>query len=176
VARVHVWDPLVRVFHWAVVASVAVAWFIGDRAVHEGAGYVAGGLVALRLLWGIIGPRYARFAQFIRNPGTTLAYLRDIAAGNERRYLGHNPAGALMIVALLLGLIGTVATGYMMESDAFFGVEWVELLHRVFAYSVLALAAVHVLGVIVASIRHRENLAAAMVTGRKRAATPDDIA
>jgi len=98
---VRVWDPFVRVFHWALAASFAVAWLSGEhgKGLHAAAGYVAGGLVLLRVGWGFIGPRYARFAQFVRSPANTVAYLGAIAGGSERRFVGHNPAGGAMIVA-----------------------------------------------------------------------------
>jgi cytochrome b len=104
--RVRVWDPLVRVFHWSLVGAFAVAWLTADelQPVHEIAGYVVAGFVAFRLVWGVVGSRYARFAQFLRGPSATLAYLGDAARGRERRYLGHNPAGAAMMVALLVTL------------------------------------------------------------------------
>ncbi len=101
---VRVWDPLVRIFHWSLALSVATAWVTSgewERA-HEVAGYVAGGLVAARIAWGFSGSRYARFRQFVRPAPAVVAYLKAIAAGNERRYLGHNPAGGAMIVALLV--------------------------------------------------------------------------
>ncbi len=115
-ATVRVWDPLVRVFHWGLVAAFATAWLTADemQPVHELAGYTVAGLVAFRLIWGFAGSRYARFSQFVKGPGATIAYLRTILRGNERRYLGHNPAGAAMILALLLTLSGTAFTGWLM--------------------------------------------------------------
>lgn len=205
--KVRVWDPLVRVFHRSLVAAFATAWLTADelQPVHEIAGYVVAGLVAFRLVWGIVGSRYARFVQFLKGPGGTLAYLGDMARGKERRYLGHNPAGAAMIVALLLTLSGTAFTGWLMEEpdrmtmlpDA----AWIvapasadddgdehddgersevggplKEVHEMLATLMLLLAALHVGGVVLASFRHRENLARAMVTGDKRAAGPGDIA
>ena len=115
-ATVRVWDPLVRLFHWGLVAAFATAWLTADEVqpVHEFAGYTVAGLVAFRLIWGLAGSRYARFAQFLKGPGATLAYLGSMLRGSERRYLGHNPAGAAMIVALLLTLSGTAFTGWLM--------------------------------------------------------------
>lgn len=118
-SKVRVWDPLVRVFHWGLVAAFATAWLTADelQPVHEFAGYTVAGLVAFRLVWGLVGSRYARFAQFLKGPGETLAYLGDMTRGRERRYLGHNPAGAAMIVALLVTLAGTAFTGWLMEDE-----------------------------------------------------------
>src|SRR3569623_1768684 len=168
-AMVRSWDPFVRIFHWSLVASFAVAWLSAEdwRALHEWAGYAAGSLLALRLLWGIVGTRYARFRQFIRTPSAVIAYVRDIVTGREARYLGHNPAGGLMIVALIAAVASVATTGWMMTTDTFFGVDWVEHLHETLASGMLALVGLHVLGVLVASLRHRENLVADMLCGRK---------
>lgn len=169
-ATVRVWDPLVRIFHWSLVGLFAFAFVTGDEwdKAHETAGYVIAGLVAFRIVWGLIGPRHARFTDFVRGPGTILAYIRDALAMKAPRHLGHNPAGGAMIVFLLLAISGIAATGYMMTTKAFWGVEWVEEVHVALVYGTLGLIALHVGGVIFASIEHGENLARAMVTGRKR--------
>ncbi|MAM63845.1 cytochrome b/b6 domain-containing protein [Maritimibacter sp. UBA3975] len=201
---VRVWDPVVRIFHWGMVAAVATAWLSAEESetIHEVAGYVVAGLLGARLVWGLIGTRHARFGSFLRGPGTTVRYLRDMMAGRERRYIGHNPAGAAMIVALLLALSGTAFTGWLMAdttrvamlpempavvSPAFAdddgergeygegGEELLEEVHEVLANLLLVLIAPHVGGVILASVRHNENLARAMVTGTKRGAGHDDI-
>ena len=198
---VRVWDPLVRAFHWSLVATVALAWLSADEVqpVHEVAGYVVAGLIAFRLVWGLIGGRYARFSQFVKGPGSALAYLRTMLRGTERRYIGHNPAGAAMIVALLLSLSGTALTGWLSADPARVAMlpampqivtpAWadddreeegeegaLEDLHEVLANLTLLLVAFHVGGVLLSSLRHRENLVRAMVTGRKRAPGGDDIA
>jgi cytochrome b len=177
-ATVKIWDPFVRIFHWSLVASFAVAWLSAEdwRALHEWAGYAAGSLIAFRLLWGIVGTRYARFRQFVRSPSAVIGYVRDIVTGREARYLGHNPAGGLMIVALIAAVASVSTTGWMMTTDTFFGVDWVEHVHEALASGMLALVGIHVLGVVVASLRHRENLAAAMISGRKRSPGRADIA
>ena len=174
---VKVWDPLVRVFHWCLVASFAIAWLSADEwdDLNIWAGYAAAALIAFRLVWGLMGTRYARFAQFVRSPGTVAAYLRDILTGRERRYLGHNPAGGLMILALIGCMAALCLTGWLYTTDAFWGVEWVEETHEVLANALLALVGLHVAGVIIAGLRHRENLVRAMVTGRKRAPEPQDV-
>ena len=204
-ATVRVWDPLVRLFHWSLVAAVATAWLTADEVqpVHEVAGYTVAGLVAFRLVWGFAGSRYARFAQFVKGPGATLAYLGAMLRGKERRHLGHNPAGAAMVLALLLTLSGTAFTGWLMADPTRVALlptlpqivapAWADEdgdeygegreaegplkdIHETRANLLLLLIAAHVGGVVLASVRHRENLARAMVTGRKRAAGPDDIA
>ena len=166
-----VWDPLVRLLHWSLVVSFAVAWLTAEAwdDLHEWADYAAAALIGFRLIWGLVGPRFARFAQFLRSPASTLGYLSATLRGGEPRYLGHNPAGGAMIVVLLLTLLGTSATGWMYTLDAFWGVAWVEQAHNALANLMLALVALHVAGVVFASLRHRENLVRAMQDGRKRA-------
>lgn len=164
-----VWDPFVRIFHWCTVGLVVVAFFSdADRAVHDTAGYAVLALVLARIAWGLVGSAHARFSDFIAPPGRILAYLRDIPAGRARRYIGHNPAGGAMIVALLTLLLVTVGSGWLSETDAFFGISWVSRLHDRSAYLLLALVGLHVLGVVVSSVLHRENLLLAMITGRKQ--------
>ena len=137
--------------------------------VHIAAGYTIAALLALRIVWGVVGPRHARFESFVRSPRDVLAYLRDVALLRAPRYIGHNPAGGAMILALLAMLAGTCATGLMMTTDAYWGAKWVEEVHEVLANLTVGLIALHVLGVLAASFEHGENLVKAMVTGRKRA-------
>jgi cytochrome b len=166
---VKVWDPLVRLFHWGLAAAVLIAFVSdGERTVHESAGYVALALVAVRLLWGVIGPTYARFSSFVRGPRAVLAYLGDIVHRRAGRHLGHNPAGGAMIVALLLLVLVAGVSGWMSETDRFFAVRWVEVLHSVSADALIAMAGFHVAGVLASSLLHKENLVRAMITGKKR--------
>src|SRR3569833_3353497 len=176
-ATVKIWDPFVRVFHWSLVASFLVAWITAEdvRLLLVWAGFVAGSLFVLWFIWGMGGTRFARFSQFICSPFTVAAYLRDIITGREARYLGHNPVGGLMILALIVTMATVCLTGWMQTTDAYFGVEWVEEVHEVVASLMLGLVGVHVLGVVVTSLRHRENLVRAMITGRKRAPGAADI-
>lgn len=169
-ATVRVWDPFVRVFHWTLLILFVVAFVTGDEieGVHIAAGYGIAVLLMLRLVWGVIGPRHARFSSFVRSPHHVLTYLRDVASFKARRHLGHNPAGGAMIMALLATLIGASVTGYMMTMQAYWGAEWVEQLHEALANGTLVLAGLHVLGVLASSLLHRENLVKAMWTGRKR--------
>jgi len=169
-ATVKVWDLFVRVFHWSLVALFVIAYATGDEVerVHVAAGYAIGGLIVLRVVWGVFGPRHARFSTFVRTPREVYACLRDAALFKAPRYLGHNPAGAAMILALLAMLAGTCITGYMMTTDAFWGAKWLEHVHEVLANLTVALIVLHVFGVLLASFEHRENLVKAMITGRKR--------
>ncbi|WP_040298803.1 cytochrome b/b6 domain-containing protein [Afipia sp. 1NLS2] len=171
-ATVKVWDPLVRIFHWSLVATFVIAYATGDEIerVHLAAGYTIAGLLAIRIVWGFVGPRHARFSNFVRTPREVLTYLRDVAMLRAPRYIGHNPAGGAMIVAMLVALAGTCATGYMMTTDAYWGSKLIEHVHEFLANLTVGLVVAHVLGVLIAGFEHRENLIAAMISGRKRAA------
>jgi len=175
---VRVWDPFVRAFHWALAASFAIAWLSSEglESVHEAAGYVAGALVALRSVWGFVGPRYARFAQFVRSPQMVINYLRAMRDGSEPRYVGHSPAGGAMIVVLIAAMAATALSGWLLTTDALWGSESLQHLHSAFAYGVVALVVVHLGGVAQASLRHHENLVQAMLVGTKRPAEPGDVA
>lgn len=165
---VTVWDPGVRLFHWSLLACVAGAWVLTDpRWLHRRLGYAVIGLIAFRLVWGLIGPRHARFSQFLPGPRRLLAYLAAMRQGREARTLGHNPAGAAMIVALLAVLAGLCVTGVMMGMDRFFGQTWVEHWHEGLVNLLGVLVVLHLGGVVLASLRHKENLVAAMIHGQK---------
>ncbi|TPE50147.1 cytochrome b/b6 domain-containing protein [Amaricoccus solimangrovi] len=165
-----VWDPFVRVFHWLLVALIATVWLLAGewKAAHEFLGYCVAALVAARIVWGFVGPGHARFSDFVRGPRAVRGYLGDLLRGRNRRMLGHNPAGGAMIVALLLTIAATGLTGWLQTTDAWFGSPLLDVTHRTLGNGILALVAVHVGGVIFESLRHRENLVAAMLTGRKR--------
>lgn len=168
--RVKVWDVGVRLFHWSLVLSVAATYFLTEqRSLHRTLGYVVAGLIAARIIWGFVGGKHARFADFIPWPRQLLTYLRDMLHGKEARFLGHNPAGAAMIICLLLTLGGIAATGYMMGMDAYFGAEWLEKAHKLLVNGLLVLITCHVAGVVFSSLRHKENLVVSMITGEKDA-------
>jgi len=178
---VKVWDLFVRIAHWTLVVSVLGAWLTseadGDTAkkVHEWLGYLALAVLALRIPWGWIGSQYARFSQFVRGPRETIAYATGVVTGHEPRHLGHNPLGAWMIVALIVMIIAASASGWLYVTDRFWGEEWLEDLHEGLANVLLTLVVLHVAGVVFSSLRHRENLVRAMITGRKRAPRPGDV-
>lgn len=176
-ARVLVWDAPVRVFHWLMVLTFAGAWLTAEserwRMVHVTLGYTMAGLVAFRVLWGLFGTRHARFADFVRGPAAVAAYLKSLLRGRPEHHAGHNPAGALAIVALLLLAIAVPATGWALFNEI--GGEWLEDVHEGVANAMLALVGVHVAAVAVSSWLHRENLVAAMITGRKSAPADEAI-
>lgn len=173
----HVWDPLVRILHWTLAAVIAAAWFTrtGFGRWHEWIGYVSLVLVGVRTVWGAAGPRYARFSQFVRAPASALRYAALVLRGRAPRYIGHNPLGGWMVLALMACIVAVGLTGWLYTTDAYWGEAWVEEVHDVSAKALLVLVALHVAGVIVTSILHRENLVAAMIHGRKRAPRDNDI-
>lgn len=193
-----VWDPLVRLFHWTLVIAFTLAYFSQEgpfedllermdenwvQNVHVWAGYTIAGLLLFRLVWGFAGPRHARFGDFVRGPRETLRYVWDVLTLRAPRYLGHNPAGGAMAVILLLSLTITIVAGLMLygadkglgplagllldSSEA--AIHSIEEVHEFFANLTLLLVVGHLVGVIWESLLHRENLARAMITGRKRA-------
>jgi cytochrome b len=175
VGKVLVWDAPVRVFHWLMVLSFAGAYLTAEserwRLVHVTLGYTVAGLVAFRIVWGLVGTRHARFASFVRGPAAVVSYLRGMVQGRPEHHAGHNPAGALAIIALL-GLAGAVtAAGWASYNEV--GGEWVKDLHEGAANLMLSVVGLHVAGVLIASWIERGNLIGAMFTGRKPA-HPDD--
>ncbi len=173
-----VWDPLVRILHWTLVAAIASAWYTAERRndLHAMIGYVAAGAIVLRVVWGFIGSHYARFCQFVHGPARTFAYLQQLLQQREPRYIGHNPLGGWMILALLACIAGVAFTGWLSTTDAFWGYSWLQNLHAGLAWTLVGLIALHVVGVIFTSLRHRENLVRSMVTGRKRTPGDHDVA
>lgn len=164
------WDPFVRIGHWLLAVSILAAWLTreGWGRWHEWIGYFSLAVVAARIAWGLWGSRHARFAAFVRSPGLTWRYARQVLRAREPRHIGHNPLGAWMILALLLVVILVGASGWLYTTDRFWGVAWVERLHLLLADALLVLVALHVAGVLLASFRHCENLVWSMFTGRKR--------
>jgi cytochrome b len=178
VKRVPVWDRPVRLLHWLLVASVAAAWLttFGLARWHEPAGYVAAAAVAARVLWGFAGTAHARFTSFVRGPAATRDYAARLLERSEPRYLGHNPLGAWMVLVLLAFVAALGLTGWLYAAtDMFWGEAWLERLHAVLGWSLLALVALHVAGVAFTSLRHGENLVRAMIDGGKAPPRPEDV-
>ncbi len=183
--EIKVWHPFVRLFHWTLVAAFFTAYFTEDdlQTVHVWAGYTVFGLLALRLIWGLVGTPHARFSDFIYSPRRVLIYIGEVLTGKAVRYIGHNPAGGMMIMLLLLSLLVTTVSGVLLfGADQWQGPlggvmqntseHWIDLFeetHEFFANFTLFLVAIHVIGVIWESLLHQENLLRAMFNGRKRA-------
>ena len=210
---VSVWDPVVRIGHWVIVIGFFTAYLSGDEWLsgHVWAGYAVATVVAVRTIWGFVGPKHARFTNFVRGPNAVIEYLSGLRSGTAKRHLGHNPAGAAMIMALLVSLSVTTVSGMALlaveegqgpfaefvtsqsdtkqaaqtrsyegsdddeyddhRDDDEGAEELLEGIHSAFTYLTLGLIALHILGVILSSVAHKENLVFAMVTGRKR---PDE--
>lgn len=212
-AQIRVWDPFVRLFHWSLVAVYFIAYFTEDdlMIVHAWTGYAVGALVLLRILWGFVGPRHARFSDFAYGPRAALRYMIALVTFRSKRHLGHSPAGAVMVYALLAGMLLAVVSGILaygaegkgplaplfaataapvIASTTFTVIsaaradennddnrrskrregedEFWEEIHEFFADLTLILVLLHIGGVALASLIHRENLPRAMITGRKR--------
>ncbi len=193
--EITVWDPLIRLFHWSLVVAFMLAYFSQEgpfedlldgawlQLIHVWSGYITAGLLVFRLIWGFTGPRYARFSDFVRGPREVLTYTKNVLLLRAPRYLGHNPAGGAMIISLLLSLTVTIVAGLMLYgadqglgplagllmngSDGF--IDAIEEIHEFFANLTLILVVGHLVGIVWESLLHRENLAHAMITGRKRA-------
>lgn len=165
-----VWDPFVRIFHWSLVTSVGLCHFVleeGETA-HRWVGYLAAALVVARIVWGFVGTRHARFADFWPTPRRLAGHWRALRAGHAERTPGHNPFGALMMLALMGLVIAVGLTGWMQGLDAWFGDEGLQDLHEWLANALIGAAAAHALAAIVMGRRERVNLVAAMLTGVKR--------
>ncbi|MCG2584330.1 cytochrome b/b6 domain-containing protein [Massilia sp. TS11] len=172
-----VWDLPVRVFHWLMVLCFAGAYLTAEsdglRLVHVTLGYTMAGLVGFRLVWGLIGTRYARFSEFVRGPRAVAGYLRDLFSGKARHFTGHNPAGALAILALLGLTLAVTLSGHATLNAL--GGEWLEDAHEAVANLMLGVVIVHIGGVLASSLLHREKLVPAMVHGRKAGAEGEGI-
>jgi len=183
--EIKVWDPFVRVFHWSLATAFFIAYFTEEDLldIHVWAGYIVLGLVMARVLWGVVGSQHARFGDFVYPWSRVKQHIREVMKFNPRRYIGHNPAGGLMIILLLISLVLTSVLGLAVYgADQGAGPlagwlasspEWLEDVleetHEIIANLTLLLVVVHVSGVIVESRLMKENLVKAMITGRKPA-------
>ena len=167
--RIYVWDVFVRLFHWSLVAGfVANAFFTDEESkLHHYVGYAVAALIAARLLWGLFGSKHARFSDFWPSPLKAIGQLRDMITGRRHAHAGHSPLGALMIYNLLLTMAAIAATGYMMTTVTWFGIEWVEEAHEALVTWAEISVVAHIAAVIVESRRLRVNLPASMLTGYK---------
>lgn len=167
---VKVWDPFVRIFHWSLVACVLTNYFVIDDGDdwHQWIGYAASALVTLRIVWGFIGTRHARFADFFPTPSRLRRHIATLREGRPPHHDGHNPLGALMMLALMTLVLALGATGFLQTTDAFWGEEWLQDLHEWLGSALIALAGLHVAAAIVMGRIERTALVTAMLTGTKR--------
>jgi cytochrome b len=200
--NIHVWDMFVRLFHWSIVGLVATSLISGEIELgfHPYSGYAIFSLVCLRVIWGFVGSKHAQFKDFAYSPSHVIQYLKDIITGNPKRFLGHNPAGGVMVLALLITLATTTLSGMKLygieEGEGPFAANiQVSLVKQVYAESdhdhdhdhenhekseefweevhetsisiLMLLILLHVLGAVLASKQHKENLIKAMITGDK---------
>jgi len=172
--RMLVWDIPTRVFHWLLVASFAGAFLTAEseryRDIHVLLGYTLLGLIAVRVLWGFIGTRYAQFRSFLFNPREIADYVRSLLKARPQHYVGHNPAGSIAVFALLGLGIATGVTGVLIYQDI--GGDLLEEWHDLASYAMLAVVVVHIAGVLISSVMHKENLVRSIITGFK-SARPD---
>lgn len=186
--RTLVWDAFVRVFHWSLVllvVSLVVTAHLGIQDIHMTLGVDLTVLGVARVVWGYVGPEHARFASFVPTPAAGLRYLGAVLRGHPPRHLGHNPAGGLMVVALLATVLTLALTGLVLQATVEFEGLLVEILrplddatvhqvfavHRVAVQALYLLVPLHLLGVVLASVQHRENLVWSMFTGFKSTTT-----
>jgi cytochrome b len=165
-----------------VAAAFLVAYITEDNleALHINAGYAIGALLLLRLIWGFVGPAHARFSDFVRTPRAVAAYVADVVRMRARRYIGHNPAGGMMVLALMVSMALTVASGLALYGATDFAgplagvvrgeraAHVLEEIHEAGANLTLLLVVLHLGGVLFTSLEQRENLIKSMITGRKR--------
>ncbi|MFO1330096.1 MAG: cytochrome b/b6 domain-containing protein [Rubrivivax sp.] len=167
-AWVHVWPAWQRLLHAVLALAVLTALATHEGGtVHEWAGYAAGVAALLRAGLGAGGPRSARLSAFVRGPAATWAYARRVWQGRAERHLNHNPLGAWMVLLLLALAAGAAASGALYVTDRFWGEAWVIGAHAWLGWPLLAAVPLHVAGVWHAGRQQRENLALAMLTGRK---------
>lgn len=166
-----VWDPLVRIFHWSLVVLFAANALVidGESDVHEIVGFIILGLIVFRLVWGIIGPKYAKFRSFPPDPVAALGQASEMVSSRKTVHLGHSPLGALMIYNLIATILAIAVTGWMMTTVTYWGVDWVEELHKTLVNWAEISIVVHIAAVLLESRRTGVNLPGSMVTGYKTA-------
>jgi cytochrome b len=172
-----VWDFPVRVFHWLLVISFAGAWITSEseaqQMIHYAFGYTACALVLFRIVWGIVGTRYARFSQFIKGPAETIGHIKSLLTGVQHTGLGHNPAGALAMTSLMALVLLIGLTGYWNVKE-FLGDVMGEA-HEAIASIAMAVVVIHIAAAVIMSFMQKENLIRSMVTGKKQGALEQAI-
>ena len=165
-----VWDFPIRVFHWLLVICFSGAWLTSEserlQMIHYAFGYSAIGLVLFRLVWGVIGTKYARFSQFVKGPKLMIVHARDLLSGNPHKDPGHNPVGGIVMVGLMLIILLIGLTGYLSVKE-FLG-DWVGEVHEAIASVALGLVIIHIAAAVIMSFIQKENLVRAMINGKKQ--------
>jgi cytochrome b len=174
---VKIWDLPTRIGHWLLVASFATAWLTSDgeryKNIHLAAGTIAFTIAVFRIYWGFGGTRYALFSQFVQHPRLVFQYLKSLGKKHSQHFLGHNPAGGYSILMILFLMLLSCLSGYL----AYNGIadNYSEKAHEWVSDGLLAVIAVHLMGVLASSRLHQENLVAAMITGNKTGNVADGI-
>lgn len=175
--KILVWDLPVRIGHWLLVAAFVLSFMTGDsearRLVHVATGYAVAGILAFRIFWGVRGTRYARFASFLFSPRSAFAYLAGLLKGKPAHWAGHNPAGSYAVYILILLGLATTISGFAVYAEI--GGKWLEDVHDMLPYAMLGMVCFHILGVVVTSWLHRENLVLGMLHGYKPGKTEEAI-
>jgi hypothetical protein len=165
-----VWDFPVRVFHWLLVISFAGAWLTSEseaqQMIHYAFGYAAVALILFRIVWGVVGTRYARFSQFIKGPTETIGHIKALLMGNQHPGLGHNPAGALAMISLLVLILLIGLTGFWSVKE-YLG-DLMSEAHDAIASITMAVVVIHIAAAIIMSYMQKENLVKSMFTGNKQ--------
>lgn len=191
ISLVPLWDPIIRLFHWglvlAVVSGFLLGRFEGVLSFHFYLGYLVGGLLVVRLVWGLVGPKHVRFWSFIYSPKTTIAYLRTMFVRRPSYWPGHNPIGAMSVFALL-GVLGfQVLTGLIADPDDFINVgpfasmvefdtaRWASTMHRLSSKLLLVFVGLHLAAILFYRFWKHENLVTPMITGMKQVKTDDKL-
>ncbi|MDR3413569.1 MAG: cytochrome b/b6 domain-containing protein [Formivibrio sp.] len=166
--KIRVWDPLVRILHWTLVICV-MSNLMNESGhfAHRTLGLIASGVVIVRFFWGFVGPRYARFSDWFPTPSRLIPYVKALLRNEAPRHIGHNPAGAVMMLILMALVVSLGTSGYLMTTDTFYGDEWLQGLHEGLANILIGSVVLHVAAALYESWKHGENLIASMLHGKK---------
>lgn len=193
IVEVAVWDPALRAFHWLLAFCVTGAWVLGKfgsslglvkMTAHFWFGYMVIALLVFRLAWGLVGPHPARFAHFVRGPGAVLAYAGTLPRREPSYWFGHNPLGALSVLAMLAALVAQVATGLVADPEDFINVGPLASrvstatsrraagMHEGISNLIFLLVVLHVAVILFYRFWKREDLVRPMLHGRKQVRLP----
>ncbi len=173
--KIRVWDPHVRILHWTLVACV-FGNLLNESGypIHRALGMLASAVVVIRIVWGFVGTPHARFSDWLPWPSRLIPYLKALLRNRAPRHIGHNPAGALMMLALMALVLGLGISGFLMTTDAFYEDETLLAVHQTLVGILTGAILLHVAGALFESWKHRENLVASMIHGDKPENTSPD--